>query len=58
MAKKLTDDEKIFRWGKRLQSKADKLLAEGRISVVEYRDASWHALQAMRPRMSVKIVGI
>lgn len=58
MTKKLTEDEKLRRWGIRLQERADKAFAEGRISRVDYRDISWHALQAVKPRDCAKIVGL
>lgn len=56
--RKLSEDEKLARWGKRLQKVADKALAQGRISFVDYRDISFHALLAVRPRECVKVTGL
>lgn len=55
---KLTNDQALYQWGAQIQKKADRLLAEGRINRVDYRDASWVALQAMRPRDCVKVIGL
>lgn len=56
--KKLSEDEKLARWAKRLQKAADKAYAKGRISHFEYRDISFKALDAAKPRAFTKVTGL
>lgn len=58
MPKKLSEDEKLARWAKRLQKAADKAYAEGRISHFDYRDISFKALEAAKPRAFVRVIGL